>query len=58
MKKIAEKILLTVFTSKIINSFPYAVALAKSVSHGHIEVWATTWKPCLSFYVKIHIVEN
>ncbi len=33
MKKIAEKILFIVFMSKVIDSFPYAVALAKSVSH-------------------------
>ncbi len=32
MKKIAKKILFPVFMSKIINSFPNAVALEKSMS--------------------------
>ncbi len=36
MKKIAKKILFPVFISKIINSFPYAVALVKSMSH---DIW-------------------
>ncbi len=33
MKKTAEGILFSVFISKIINSFPYAMALVKSMSH-------------------------
>ncbi len=39
MKKSAEKILFPVFMSKIINSFPYAIAQAKSVSH---DIWKYT----------------
>ncbi len=57
MKKIAEKILFLIFMSKIINSFPYASALAKSMNHNK-------WKyepqhgTQSSFYVKNHAVEN
>ncbi len=51
MKKIDKKILFFVFKSKIINSFPYAMVLAKSMSHD-------IWKPYSSFYVKSHAMEN